>query len=185
MTRPLPCRPYPGPRRCRRAPLLNHEYSMSQPTLSRPLLHALSPLWRPAWSRLGGLLFLLAVLLLAGCPKDPLGADNRLALVALGQCRHAQALQLTDRAIAQGSEHNVQQALMLKAAILLDVGDRAGAEALYPAIAEAWQTARRKELTPARRARELRLFLDVARDQRVSAGLAPDCGLPGAGVDDV
>lgn len=133
--------------------------------------------------RVGGLLALLA-LLLSGCPKDPLGADNRLALVALGQCQHAQALLLTERAIAVGSKHNVQQAQMLRAAILLDGGDRAGAESLYPAIDAAWEAARGKALTPARRARELRLFRDVARDQRISAGLPPDCGLPAADLAD-
>jgi hypothetical protein len=113
--------------------------------------------------------------LLAGCGEDPMGPDNRLALLALSKCRYAQALQLTDNAIARGNEHNIHRGWALKAAILRDMGDDQGAEALYPRIAEAWEAAKGRTLTPARRERDIDLFLDVARAERVAMGLAEDC----------
>ena len=118
---------------------------------------------------------LAASLVLVGCGEDPLGADNRMALLALGKCRHDQALQLTENAMQRGNEHNVQQSLMLQAAILRDRGDASAEQALYPKIAEAWEAVKRRALTPERRERDIRLFIDVARDERLAQGLAPDC----------
>jgi hypothetical protein len=118
---------------------------------------------------------LAAAMLLDGCGEDPMGPDNRLALMALGKCRHAQALQLTDNAVARGNEHNIHRAWALKAAILRDMGDEAGAEALYPRIEEAWEAAKGRTLTEARRERDIGLFLDVARAERLANGLAEDC----------
>ncbi|KAA6184171.1 hypothetical protein F2Q65_13345 [Thiohalocapsa marina] len=114
-------------------------------------------------------------LLLTGCGDDPLGADNRMALLALGKCRHDQALQMTDNAIARGTEHNAQKALLLQAAILRDQGDIAAAEVLYPRIAAAWESVKGRPLTEERRERDIRLFLDVARNERLANGLPPDC----------
>lgn len=118
---------------------------------------------------------LAALTLLAGCGEDPMGPDNRLALLALSKCRHTQALQLTDNAIARGNAHNVHRAWALKAAILRDMGERQDAEALYPRIAAAWEAAKGRTLTAARRERDIGLFLDVAKAQRVSLGLSEDC----------
>jgi hypothetical protein len=118
---------------------------------------------------------LLAGLLLAGCGEDPMGPDNRLALMALGKCRHAQALQLTDNAIARGNANNIHRAWALKAAILRDMGDTEGAEALYPQIEAAWEAAKGRTLTDARRERDIGLFQEVARAERQSHGFAADC----------
>jgi hypothetical protein len=118
---------------------------------------------------------LLAALLLTGCGEDPMGPDNRLALLALSKCRHAQALQLADNAIARGNAQNIHRGWALKAAILRDMGEEADAEALYPRIAEAWEAAKGRTLTPERRERDIGLFLDVARAERVAQGLSPDC----------
>ncbi|QQO54220.1 MAG: hypothetical protein N838_13570 [Thiohalocapsa sp. PB-PSB1] len=117
-----------------------------------------------------------AILLFGGCSRDPIGADNRMAQRALGQCRHEQALQLTDNAIERGSERNAQQALMLKAAILRDRGDQAAAEALYPQITETWEAIKRRTLSPEQREREIRMFIDVARNERIAQGIAANCG---------
>lgn len=118
---------------------------------------------------------LLILLLLAGCGEDPMGPDNRMALLAFGQCRYDQALQLTDNAIERGSEPNVQQALMLKAAILRDQGDSAGAQALYPRIDDTWEAVKRRALSTERRERDIALFIDIAQRERIAQGLAPDC----------
>jgi hypothetical protein len=133
------------------------------------------PVFRALSRRLAPLSALLLLLLLGGCGEDPMGPDNRLALMALTKCRHAQALQLTDNAIARGNEHNVHRAWALKAAILRDMGDAAGAEALYPQIAAAWEAAKGRTLTEARRDRDIGLFLDVARAERTARGLSEDC----------
>lgn len=118
---------------------------------------------------------LLLGLLAGGCGEDPMGPDNRLALMALGKCRHAQALQLADNAIARGNEHNVHRGWALKAAILRDMDDTRGAEAIYPEIAEAWETAKGRTLTEARRERDIGLYLDVAHAERQVNGLGVDC----------
>jgi len=118
---------------------------------------------------------LLAGLLLSGCGEDPMGPDNRLALMALSECRHTQALQLTDNAIARGNEQNVHRAWALKAAILRDLGDTKGAQALYPKIAAAWEAAKARTLTDARRERDIGLFLEVAHAERHTKGLPADC----------
>jgi hypothetical protein len=116
-----------------------------------------------------------APLLLSGCGEDPLGPDNRLALVALGKCRHEQALQLVDNAIATGNAQNVHRGWALKAAILRDMDDAASAEALYPQIAEAWEAAKGRTLTEYRRERDIQLFIDVAQAERQARGMNPDC----------
>jgi hypothetical protein len=118
---------------------------------------------------------LLGALLVNGCGEDPMGPDNRLALMALTKCRYDHALQLTDNAIASGSEKNVHRAWALKAAILRDRGDTAGAEALYPRIAEAWEAAKGRTLTEYRRERDIGLFVDVARAERQAQGMSPEC----------
>ncbi len=118
---------------------------------------------------------LLAGLLLSSCGEDPMGPDNRLALMALSECRHALALQLTDNAIARGNEQNVHRAWALKAAILRDLGDTKGAQALYPEIAAAWESAKGRTLTEARRERDIGLFLEVAHAERQTKGLPADC----------
>jgi len=114
-------------------------------------------------------------LTLTGCPDDPMGPEVRLAMVALGQCKYDTALKLVDHAISGGDENYRERALMLKAAILRDQGDTAGAEALYPAIAEAWKTRKDSTLKPSRRERDIGLYLDAARGQRRSNGLPEDC----------
>jgi hypothetical protein len=114
-------------------------------------------------------------LLLSACGKDPLGPDNRMALMALGECRHNQALLLTDNALARGSEPNQMQALLLKAAILRDRGDDAAAEALYPRIDDTWQAVKRRALTPERREHDIQRLIDVARDERRTRGMDPGC----------
>lgn len=127
--------------------------------------------------RLYRLLFagLCAGTLLLGCGEDPLGPENRFALVAFGQCSYDQALMLTDQAIARGNADNVERGLMLKAAILRDRGDQAAAEALYPQIAAAWERARDKPLKPSRRERELQILIDIARAERRAKELDPNC----------
>jgi hypothetical protein len=122
------------------------------------------------------LLSILAILLLlSSCGDDPIGPDNRMALRALGQCRHAQALQLTDNAIERGSARNALQALMLKAAILRDQGENAAVDALYPRIAETWEAVKRRALPPEQREREIAIFIDVARNERIAQGFSPNC----------
>jgi hypothetical protein len=98
-----------------------------------------------------------------------------MALLAFGQCRYDQALQLADNAIERGSDRNLQQALMLKAAILRDRGDSAAAEALYPRIDETWEAVKRRALSPERRERDIALFIDIAQRERIGQGLTPDC----------
>jgi len=121
------------------------------------------------------ILLSLAALMLTACGDDPMGPDNRLALMALGKCRYDQALLLTDNAIARGNAQNVHRAWALKAAILRDRGDTKGAEALYPEIAAAWEAAKGRTLTDARRERDIGLFLQVARAERQANGLTADC----------
>jgi hypothetical protein len=129
--------------------------------------------WRPALPTL--LLLTLPLLPLGGCGEDPMGPDNRLALMALTKCRHDQALQLADNAIARGNAQNVHRAWALKAAILRDRGDTGAAEKLYPEIAAAWEAAKGRTLTDARRERDIGLFLEVARAERLAQGLSEDC----------
>jgi hypothetical protein len=124
-----------------------------------------------------------AALLLSGCPQDPLGPENRLAVLALSQCRHAEAMDLADRAARSGHKYNVQRALLLKAAILRDSGDAAAAEALYPDIEAAWRAAKQRDLDAERREREIGLFLEVARQERRAKGLPLTCSAADAGVD--
>ena len=114
-------------------------------------------------------------LFLSGCGEDPLGPDNRLAVIAFGKCRHAQAMQLADNAIATGNANNVYRGLALKAAILRDQGDAAGAEALYPDLERAWEAAKERTLTAYRRERDIGLFIDVARAERQVQGMNADC----------
>jgi hypothetical protein len=125
--------------------------------------------------RLALLAIIVILMSLGSCGDDPIGPDNRMALRAFGQCRHAQALQLTDNAMERGSARNAQQALMLKAAILRDQGEQAAAEALYPRIAETWEAVKRRALTPEQREREIAVFIDVAHNERIAQGVAPNC----------
>lgn len=120
-------------------------------------------------------LALMVVLALIGCAEDPMGAENRFALMALSQCNHAQALMLVEQAIERGNADNVERGLMLKAAILRDRGDNAAAEALYPRIEAAWQAAKEKPLSASRRERDLRMFLDIAQAERHAQGLDANC----------
>ena len=122
-------------------------------------------------------LALLAPLLLSAgaCGEDPMGPDNRMALLALGQCRHEQALQLTDNAMERGNDRNLQQALLLKAAILRDQGNSAAEQALYPRIDETWEAVKRRTLSPERRERDIALLVDIAQRERIARGLAADC----------
>ncbi|MEA3639535.1 MAG: hypothetical protein VBE63_06285 [Lamprobacter sp.] len=128
-------------------------------------------------ARLGpfGIAGLLSVLLLSGCAEDPMGPENRFALIAFGQCSHNQALMLVDQAIAKGHADNLERGLMLKAAILRDRGDLAAAEALYPKIDAAWQAAKEKTLSPSRREREIQMFINIAQAERHAKGLDPSC----------
>lgn len=117
----------------------------------------------------------LCLLVLAGCSEDPLGPENRFALIAFGQCNHDQALMLVEQAIARGQPENVERGLMLKAAILRDLGDLAGSEAMHPEIEAAWQAAKDKTLSPSRRERDIQMFIDVAHAERRIKGLDPSC----------
>jgi hypothetical protein len=118
---------------------------------------------------------LTAALLAGGCGEDPLGPDNRMAVLAFGKCLHAQALQLADNAIATGSAENIYRGLALKVAILRDLGDTIGAEALYPQLEQAWEAAEERTLTEYRRERDIGLFIDVARAERQVQGMNADC----------
>ncbi|WP_201246184.1 hypothetical protein [Halochromatium salexigens] len=115
------------------------------------------------------------MLLLISCAEDPMGAENRFALMALNQCNHGQALMLVDQAIERGNAENVERALMLKAAILRDRGDTAAAEALYPAIDAAWEAAKEKSLSASRRERDIQMFIDIAQAERHALGLDATC----------
>lgn len=125
----------------------------------------------------------VCLLALAGCSEDPLGPENRFALIAFGQCRHDQALMLVEQAIAHGQPENVERALMLKAAILRDRGDLAAAEALYPQIGEAWKAAKDKTLPTNRRERDIQMFIDIAHAERRTNGLDPSCQASPAPAD--
>lgn len=131
---------------------------------------------RPGRFGLVGLLSaLLSALLLASCAEDPMGPENRFALIAFGQCSYDQALMLADQAIAKGNADNVERGLMLKAAILRDRGDPKAAEALYPEIDAAWQAAKEKPLSESRRLRDIQMFIDIAHAERHAKGLDPSC----------
>lgn len=119
--------------------------------------------------------FIAAGVLLGGCPEDPMGPDNRLALIAFGRCQPEQALHLTDLAIKQGDAHQRQRAWMLKAAILRDSGDLSGAQALYPELEAAWMAVKKNPLQPSRRERDIRLLIDIAYQERRAHGLPGDC----------
>jgi len=113
--------------------------------------------------------------LLAGCSEDPLGPENRFALIAFGQCSYDQALMLAEQAIARGNADNIERGLMLKAAILRDRGDPAAAEALYPDIETAWEHAREKPLSPSRRERAIQMLIDIAHAERRAKDMEPSC----------
>jgi hypothetical protein len=117
----------------------------------------------------------LALALLAGCSEDPLGPENRFALIAFSQCNHAQALMLVEQAIKRGNLENKERGLMLKAAILRDQGETGAAEALYPEIEEAWQKAKQKSLSPQRRERDIQMLIDIAHAERYAKKLDPSC----------
>jgi hypothetical protein len=130
---------------------------------------------RPGRFGLFSALLLLSALLLASCAEDPMGPENRFAIIAFGQCSYDQALMLADQAIAKGNADNVERGLMLKAAILRDRGDLKAAEALYPQIDAAWQAAKDKPLSESRRLRDIQMFIDVAHAERHAKGLDPSC----------
>lgn len=119
----------------------------------------------------------LAVPLLASCSQDPMGPENRFAMIAFSQCNHDQALMLAEQAIDRGTPDNIERGLMLKAAILRDRGDVAAAEALYPQIAQAWREAKERSLSSNRRERDIQMFIDVAHAERRAKNLDPTCGL--------
>jgi hypothetical protein len=119
--------------------------------------------------------------MLAGCSEDPLGPENRFALIAFGQCSYDQALMLAEQAIAGGNADNVERGLTLKAAILRDRGDTAAAEALYPEIEAAWERAREKPLSPSRRERAIQMLIDIAHAERRAKGMDPNCAGTAAG----
>lgn len=121
------------------------------------------------------LLIASAAALLSGCPEDPMGPGNRMAMIALGQCKHDLALDLVNQAIATGNEDARERGLMLKAAILRDRGDTEAAEALYPQIADAWKARKGSTLKESRRERDIGLYLDVARAERQARGLSETC----------
>lgn len=122
-----------------------------------------------------GLAGVLSALLLSSCADDPMGPENRFALIAFGQCSYDQALMLADQAIAKGNADNVERGLMLKAAILRDRGDVEAAEALHPKIDAAWQAAKEKPLSESRRRRDIQMFIDIAHAERHAKGLDPSC----------
>jgi hypothetical protein len=113
--------------------------------------------------------------LLSSCGDDPMGPDNRLALIALTQCQYDKAEQLTDNAAAQGNADNTYRAWVMKAAILRDRGDAAGAEALYPRIESAWEAAKERTLTAYRRERDIGMIADIVRAERLARNRPEDC----------
>lgn len=117
----------------------------------------------------------LAGALLGGCPEDPLGPDNRMALLAFGRCDHAQAVQFAARAIASEDPRYVQRAWMLKLAMARDQGDSDAALAISAQLETAWANARGGTLTAARRERELGILSDIAHQERRAQGLPADC----------
>lgn len=122
-----------------------------------------------------GLVGALSALLVSGCAEDPMGPQNRFALIAFGQCSNNQALMLVNQAIEQGNADHIERGLMLKAAILRDQGDPEAAEALYPEIDAAWEAAREKTLSASRREREIQMLIDIAQAERHAKGIDPDC----------
>lgn len=118
---------------------------------------------------------MLSALLLSSCAEDPMGPENRFALIAFSQCSYDQALMLADQAIAKGNADNVERGLMLKAAVLRDRGDLEGSQALYPEIDAAWQSAKEKPLSASRRERDIQMFIDIAHAERRAKGLDPSC----------
>lgn len=121
------------------------------------------------------LLALLLLLSLTACGPDPLGPDNRMALIALGRCESVEALTWVAAAKTRGSDQNVYQSLLLNAAILLEHGETAAAEALYPAIEAQWRAMKGRSLSPDKRDRTIDLFLAIVRDERVRHGLGENC----------
>ncbi|EIC21877.1 hypothetical protein [Thiorhodovibrio frisius] len=118
----------------------------------------------------------IAGALLSGCPADPMGPDNRMALIAFGRCDYQQAMQLTERVIEQEKDvYHVQRAWVLKAAILHDMGKTAAAEAIYPEIEAAWKAVRKSTLKTNRRERDIAIMIDIAHNERQSNGLPVDC----------
>ncbi len=113
--------------------------------------------------------------LLSSCGEDPMGPDNRLALLALTQCQYDKATRLTDNAAAQGNADHTYRAWVLKAAILRDRGDAAGAEALNPGIEAAWEAAKERTLSEYRRERDIGMIEDVVRAERLARNRPEDC----------
>jgi hypothetical protein len=63
----------------------------------------------------------------------------------------------------------------MKAAILRDRGDAAGAEALYPRIESAWEAAKERTLTAYRRERDIGMIADIVRAERLARNRPEDC----------
>jgi hypothetical protein len=118
---------------------------------------------------------MLCALILGACAEDPMGPENRFALIAFGQCSYDQALMLVDQAIAGEDANAIERGLMLKAAILRDRGDQQSAAALYPKIEAAWQAAKQKTLSESRRERDINMFIKIAQAERHAKGLDPSC----------
>lgn len=112
---------------------------------------------------------------LAGCSEDPMGPENRLALLAWGRCQPEEALRLADAALTSPAPETRYHALVLKAAMRREAGDIAGAEALYPRMAAEWQAAKEKPLNERRRERDIAMRLTIAESERHMHGFAPDC----------
>lgn len=124
----------------------------------------------------GPLLTLFACIgLLSGCGEDPIGPENRLALMAWGRCQPQEAQRLSDAALSSTAPETRYHALVLKAAMRREAGDTAGAEALYPRMEAEWQAAKDKPLKERRRERDIKMRQTIAESERHMHGFATDC----------
>lgn len=130
----------------------------------------------PNRHRASALAIVAVIGLLNGCGEDPMGPENRLALMAWGRCQPDEALRLADLALAKPEPEARYHALVLKAAMRREAGDSTGAEALYPRLAAEWQAAKDRTLSERRRERDIAMRLTIAESERHMHGHAPDCG---------
>jgi hypothetical protein len=127
------------------------------------------------YHRLPLALFAVIMGLTAGCGEDPMGHENRLALLAWGRCQPDEAERLVAAALAGSEPEARYHALVLKAAMRREAGDSAGAAALYPQMAAEWEAAKDKPLNERRRERDITMRLKIAESERHMQGLAADC----------